>query len=66
MAAIYKLSSLLQCKASLLTFAGTKDKVAVTTQELTVKGIRADRSERCTHAHECTYTLLWSCDCHVI
>jgi len=45
MSLIHKLSDLLGCKPSLLTFSGIKDKVAITAQEVTVRGIRAERSE---------------------
>lgn len=43
LAAIDLLSSALECQASQFSFAGVKDKKAVTTQTMTVRDVTADR-----------------------
>ena len=42
-----KMSQLLDCRPSQFSVSGTKDKIAVTTQEVTIKGVTAHRSGKC-------------------
>ena len=41
---VQKLSHLVKCSPSQFSMCGTKDKFAITTQQVTVKGITAKRS----------------------